>query len=281
MSLIKRVVIVVVSLVCSIGQLVVAQNSQGYISNGSPVDDRIALLIEIGKIRAGLDAFHTSASRFTASPSPYKPGLSEVEIAEWQLILASSVNQEIIDAYVAIEPLIKVEQGAEVLPRLIRLASLESRVIATDNKRDNRDAKRIEYETARGTEDRLNIISDDIFPTRKEYFLVASALLRLGGEHMSKAINDEGVVVDLYQLLMAAAYNYIADKSHPRWVSYCKEQSEPLAKLDEGLDNIDVKIGGREKGMQLEATANDFYKLAATAEKIGERLPDNDKAICN
>ena len=285
MAPLKRIVIVAVSLYCAgcsdnqdssaspNSQANAVAQAQGYVATASPANDRVALLIEIGKIRANLDAYHTSASLYTSDTT-------EAQQNEWRRMLTKSVNQSTVDAYQAIEPLITASQGAEIMPRLTRLISPESVTRASDNNRDNRDAKRIEYEMARGTQDRLKAVSDDIYPTRKEYFLVASALLRMGGDHAAKAIDDNGVVIDLYQLLMAAAYNWIADNSHPRWVSYCAGQREPLQKLDEGLQNISAKAAANKKGMQLQVTARDFYQLASTAQSIAAGLPDNDKQIC-
>ena len=249
--------------------------SKGFVVQESAQSNRISLLVEIAKIRTRAEVYNSSFGYFDRRAS-------EEEAAQWPTFLTSTINEETVADFIAIKdffPKTKEEKKIDMLNMLHKLSD-DAIAAASNNGFTANEIEHGQFSSAVRLEKDLEKITKLIFPTRKEYFYMASALLRIGGDYAAKGISKQGVILDLQSAHMATFSSSIVDDSRVHWISFCSQQSSLIKDFKKQVDALSDKTFAWKIGETVEATATDYYNLAQQALITAESLPNEDAAIC-
>jgi hypothetical protein len=255
--------------------------ADGYVGPGVHTNDRIELFIRLGRVLAAVYAYNGRADQFRRERNQ-----NAEQIAAAHARVAALLNKDILASYADIHPLIaqkmsKTRQPSSLQSMLVRLTQDQQISDIINGDRTQRDRQQIAKRNALDTLSRIPSVVIEFFPSRHEYLLASSALIREAGDKVAIAVSADGVVLDTDLLQEASALMDRSLKLNPRNVSYCDAQRLPMRAHKDALNTLLDKMVPIELGITLSVTAGDVYSLAKQAQLAGERFPVTDSSKCD
>lgn len=254
--------------------------ADGYISTGEPMTDRIELFVRIGRLLA---ASHVYRSRSEEFLSVRDPSLEQINTAKARV--AAALDDELLTSIAAIEPVIqtKMNQSKQQFAMhglLLELSDDQQISDVINGDLAQRDKQLAARQKVLALYDRIHSAVLAFFPSRHEYLLASSALIRQAGDKAAVAISANGVILDVDLLKEASELIYRSMKLDPRNVSFCDSQRLPMRTHKDSINQLLDQMVPLQLGGKLKVTASDVYHLAKQAQTAGERFPIKDSSEC-
>jgi hypothetical protein len=255
-------------------------SADGYISIGDPATDRIELLVRIGRLLAAAHVYRSRAEEFL---SVRDPSLEQINTAKARV--ADTLNDELLNSIAAIAPVIEEKMNQSNQPFALHGLLLELReeqqiadILNAD--RGQRDKQLAARQKVLALYDRVHSAVLAFFPSRHEYLLASSALIREAGDKAAVAVSENGVILNVDLLKEASELIDRSTKLDPRNVSFCDSQRLPMRLHKDSINQLLDKMVPLQLGEKLNVTASDVYGLAKQAQTAGERFPIKDSSEC-
>jgi hypothetical protein len=254
--------------------------ADGYISTGEPTTDRIELFVRIGTLLAAAHVYRSRSEEFL---SVRDPSLEQINTAKARV--AAALDDELLASIAAIKPVIqaKMNQSKQqfALHGLL-LALSEDQQISdiTNGDRAQRDKQLAARQKVLALYDRVHSAVLAFFPSRHEFLLASSALIRQAGHKTAEAVSENGVILNVDLLKEASELIHRSMKLDPKNVSFCDSQRLPMRIHKDSINQLLDKMVPLQLGEKLNVTASDVYRLAKQAQTAGERLPVKDSSEC-
>ncbi|MBL4672166.1 MAG: hypothetical protein JKX81_07880 [Arenicella sp.] len=254
--------------------------ADGYISTGEPTTDRIELFVRIGKLLAAAHVYRSRAEEFL---SVRDPSLEQISTAKFRV--AGALDDELLISIAAIEPVIQAKmieskQQFALHGLLLELSDNQQISDIINGDRAQRDKQLAARQKVFVLYDRIHSAVLAFFPSRHEYLLASSALIRQAGDKAAVAVSANGVILNVELLKEASELIDRSIKLDPRNVSFCDSQRLPMRTHKDSIDELLNKMVPLKLGEKLKATASDIYRLAKQAQIAGERFPIKDSSEC-
>lgn len=255
-------------------------SADGYISSGEPATDRIELFVRIGRLLAAAHVYRSRAEEFL---SVRDPSLEQINAAKARV--SDALNDELLNSIAAIEPVIqaKMNQSNQQFALHSLLLELRDELQIADivnGDRAQRDTQLVARQKVMALYDRIHSAVLAFFPSRHEYLLASSTLIREAGDKMAVAVSANGVILNLDLLKEASELIDRSTKLDPRNVSFCDSQRLPMRLHKDSINQLLDKMVPLQLGEKLNVTASDVYRLAKQAQIAGERFPIKDSSEC-
>ncbi|MFT6097882.1 MAG: hypothetical protein ACJAYF_000416 [Arenicella sp.] len=254
--------------------------ADGYISIGDPATDRIELLVRIGRLLAASHVYRSRAEEFL---SVRDPSLEQINTAKARV--ADTLNDELLNSIAAIAPVIEEKMNQSNQPFALHGLLLELReeqqiadILNAD--RGQRDKQLAARQKVLALYDRVHSAVLAFFPSRHEYLLASSALIREAGDKAAVAVSENGVILNVDLLKEASELIDRSTKLDPRNVSFCDSQRLPMRLHKDSINQLLDKMVPLQLGEKLNVTASDVYGLAKQAQTAGVRFPIKDSSEC-
>ncbi len=255
-------------------------SASGYISEGDPASDRIELFVRLGRLLAAASVYQQRANEIQSEHNP-----AQEQIRSARARTAEVFSKGLINSYAEIDSLIerKADKSKQALSLQGYLDSFISERTLGELVNVDRAQRVKRNEAMQKTRDfmsRIHAVVLAFFPSRHEYLLASSALIREAGDKMAKGVSADGVVLDSDSVQEAFALIDRSVKLDPKNVSFCESQRTPIRDHKKTIDDLLNKMAQFERGIQLGVTASDIYNLAREAQIAGERFPEIDSSDC-
>jgi hypothetical protein len=255
-------------------------SADGYISTGDPTTDRIELFMRIGRLLAAAHVYRSRSEEFL---SVRDPSLEQINSAKARV--AAALDDELLASIAAIEPLIqaKMNQSKQQFALhglLLELSDDQQISDITNGDRAQRDTQFAARQKVMALYDRIHSAVLAFFPSRHEFLLASSALIRQAGDKMALAVSANGVILNVDLLKEASELIDRSQKLDPKNVSFCDSQRLPMRIHKDSINQLLDQMVPLKLGEKLKVTASDVYRLAKQSQAAGERLPVKDSSEC-
>ncbi len=255
-------------------------SADGYISIGEPATDRIELFVRIGRLLAAAHVYRSRAEEFL---SVRDPSLEQINTAKARVLAA--LDDELRNSIAAIEPVIeeKMNQSNQqfaLYGLLLELREEQQIADILNGDRGQRDKQLAARQKVLALYDRIHSAALAFFPSRHEYLLASSALIREAGDKTALAVSAGGVILNVDLLKEASELIDRSTKLDPRSVSFCDSQRLPMRLHKDSINQLLDQMVPLQLGEKLKVTASDVYRLAKQAQTAGERFPVKDSSEC-
>jgi len=253
----------------------------GYVHESKSDDDRIQLFIRFGQLLGGASLYNMRASELQRV---YKPNAEAISAGHASL--ASIFNEELLDSYQKVDPLVQANAKQHNSPLdiqsvLTALAEPQQIIDVSNGDRSLRDQQYAANQKVHLLTSRVRDAVLSFFPSRHEYLLASSALIREAGDKVAVAVSAEGVILN--SNLLWDAYTTIDQtiKLDPKNISYCDAQRLPIKAHKKAIDELLNQMVPNKLGNTLGITASDVYELAEQAHVAGKGFPADDNEGCS
>ncbi|WP_189399826.1 hypothetical protein [Arenicella chitinivorans] len=253
----------------------------GYISDGDPKSDRTELFVRFGQILAATTVYRRRAEGFRPRTTP-APEQMQKQIAH----VAAAIDDQVRASSAAIAPVIEakmheVKQTFMIHDLLLGLTQEQQLQDLLNQDRSKRDVQQKARQNIFDLQSRLYSAIVAFFPSRHEFMLASSALIREAGDKMATAVSSEGVIVDIDLLEQAYSLIDLSVKLDPKNVTFCESQRAPIRNHKSAIDELLSAMVPLVQGQKIKVTASEAYELAARAQAIGEGFPKKDSNQCS
>lgn len=255
--------------------------ARGYEHSSLTDSDRIELFIQFGRLLGAASVYNRQAGGMLSLKS------SDVEtVKAGQLYLASIFDESLLASYAKVDPMVqaKAEQTntpLDIQSTLIGLNEKQQIVDISNGDRSRRDQQYAANQKVHLVSSRIRDAVLAFFPSRQEYLLASSALMRKAGDKVAVAVSANGTVLNSDLLWEAYALIDRSIKLDPGDVSYCNAQREAIRVHKKAIDDLLNKMVPNQLGQGLELTASDVYQLAEQAYVSAKRLPAKGSKECS
>lgn len=255
--------------------------AEGYVSTGLPSTDRIELFVRIGNL---LSAAHEYRNRAEAALSERNPNEEQINAAHEYV--AAAFSDELVRSTLAIEPVIqaKMQEVSQefglhgLLLELVNEQQISDLINGDRAQRDKQSAARQKIMALYG---RVHAAVLAFFPSRREYLLASSALIRHAGDKIAVGVSENGVILDVDLVRQASTLIYRSMKLNPKNVSFCESQRLAVSTHKDSINRLLDQMVPLKLGEKISITASDVYGLAKQAQTAGQGLPVTDSQKCN
>jgi hypothetical protein len=200
--------------------------------------------------------------------------------------LASIFNQKLIDQYAQLDPLVqanaqKTNTPLDIQSVLTALTDPQQIIDISNNDRSKSEQQYAANQKVHILTSRTRDAVMSFFPSRHEYLLASSALIRGAGDKVAIALSADGVILNSNLLWDAYAMIDQTVKLDPKNISYCDAQRLPIKAHKKAIDKLLNQMVPNQLGNKLGVTASDVYELAEQAHTAGKRFPVNDSDGCS
>lgn len=253
----------------------------GYVHSSESTDDRIELFIRLGRLLGAASTYNHRAGEMRSLNA--SDGES---IAAGHAYLATLFNQALLNSYSAVEPMVQAynknnNTSLDIQSTLLGLNDPQQIVDVSSGDRSKRDQQYAANQKVQLVSSRIRDAVIAFFPSRHEYLLASSALIREAGDKVAFAVSADGVVLSTNLLWEAYALIDRSIKLDPGNISYCDAQRIPISAHKKAIDDLLNKMVPNQLGQKLTVTATDVYQLAEQAHAAGERFPITDSEGCS
>ena len=255
-------------------------SAAGYVHTRQAENDRIELFIVLGKLLGAGYVYHHRAGELRSLRYP-----DVATLATGHADIAELFSPQLLDLYKRVDPIVQNSATENNQP-----VDIESTLIAlTDHQQisdimnGDQAVRDIQYAANQKLHLMTSRVGDAVlllFPSRHEYLLASSALIREAGDKMAIGVAANGVVVNTKLVEEAWALMYQSSKLNPNNVTFCDSQRLALKTLKEGIADLTNKMTPNRLGQKLTVTATDAYTLANQTQQAGESLPIEDSNKC-
>ncbi|RBP48741.1 hypothetical protein [Arenicella xantha] len=254
--------------------------ASGYVSNGDPSNDRVELFVRFGEILGATTVYRRRAEGFRPSTAP-----TSEQMSAQAAYVGSAIDEPLLSASAAIAPVIQtkmqeVNQVFAIHDLLLELKQEQQLQNLLNQDRSQRDVQQQARQKVFDLQSRLYMAITAFFPSRHEFMLASSALIREAGDKMAIAVSGDGVIIDVDLLQEAYALIDLSVKLDPKNVAFCDSQRLPMRDHKRAIDDLLNAIVPLQLGEKINVTATDAYALAAKAQVIGEGFPQKDTNQC-
>jgi hypothetical protein len=253
----------------------------GYVHNSEAEGDRIQLFMRFGQLLGGASLYNMRASEMRRM---YKPDAESISTGH--ATIASIFDEELLSLYAKVDPLVQANAKQHNTPLdiqgvLIALADPQQIIDVSNGDRSKRDQQYAANQNVHILTSRVRDAVISFFPSRHEYLLASSALIRKAGDKVAVAVSAEGVILD--SNLLWDAYTAIDQtiKLNPKNVSYCDAQRLPIKAHKKAIDDLLNQMVPNKLGNKIKVTATDVYELAKQAHAAGKLFPLDDGDGCS
>ena len=256
-------------------------SAAGYIHVGESDDNRIQLFIRFGQLLGGASLYNMRAGELRSMRTP-----DAESISAGHATLASIFNAKLLDQYAKVDPLVHAQAKLTKTPLDIQsvlpsLNETQQIIDVSNGDRSKRDQQYAANQKVHLLSSRVRDAVMSFFPSRHEYLLASSAIIREAGDKVAMAVSAEGVILN--SNLLWDAYTMIDQtiKLDPKNVSYCDAQRLPIKAHKKAIDDLLNQMVPNQLGNKLAVTATDVYELAEQAQIAGKRFPLDDSEGCS
>lgn len=255
-------------------------SAAGYVHRNESKDDRIELFIQFGRLLGAASAYIHHANEMRNLNA-----LDSDAITDGHTYLATLFNQSLLTSYGAVEPMVqaynkKHNTSLDVKSTLAGLNDSQQIIDVSSGDRSRRDQQYAANQKAQLVSSRIRDAVIAFFPSRHEYLLASSALLRDAGNKVAVAVSADGTILNPNLLWEAYAMIDKTVKLDPKNVTYCDAQRLPIRAHKKAIDDLLNQMVPNQLGHKLAVTATDVYELAEQAHVAGKRFPMKDGKGC-
>lgn len=257
-------------------------SAAGYVHTRRTDNDRIELFIVLGKLLATAYVYNNRAGELRSTRNPHADTVASVHAD-----ISGLFSPSLLALYKSVDPIVQAHAVKNNLPididmPLVALTNPQqiSDIMNGGNDSASRD---IQY----AANQKLHLLSSRIgdavlmmFPSRHEYLLASSALIREAGDKVATAVDANGIVKNTKLVEEARALIYQLRKLNPKNITYCDSQRLPLRALKDGASNLLDNMLPNRLGQKFTVTATDVYSLASQTQKAGKGFPAIDSNKC-
>lgn len=252
----------------------------GYVHSAQDADDRIQLFIAFGKLMGAATAYHERAGEMRRMNS-----ISAEQKAAGHTYLATLFDSELLDSYQAVDPMLQTynksnNKSLDIQSTLIGLNEAQQIADISNGDRNRREEQYAAQQKVLLVSSRVRDAVLAFFPSRHEYLLASSALIREAGDKVALAVSASGVILHPELLGEASALIDRSVKLNPGNVLYCDAQRVPMTDHKKAINTLLDSMVPNRLGQKLTITASDVYKLAAQAHQSGKGFPLRDGSNC-
>lgn len=255
-------------------------DARGYIASADPTTDRIALFVRIGTLLAAAHVYRIRAQDALSIRNP-----SDEQTIAAHSKVAAALDDALLASISDIEPLIQQKmreskQQFALQDLVLELSGDQQISDIVNGDRAQRDKQIAARQKVFALFDRIHSAVLAFFPSRHEYLLASSALIRQAGDKAALAISANGVIVNVDLLKEATELIDRSMKLNPKNVTFCESQRLAMRAHKDAINELLNKMVPLKIGAKLSVTASDVYRLADQAQTAGERLPIKDSEEC-
>ena len=252
----------------------------GYIHASESDNDRIQLFIRFGQLLGGASLYNMRARELTSLRDP-----DDELVRAGHAAIASIFNDQVLAQYAQVDPLvqaqaIKADTPLEIQSVLSSLTDPQQIIDISDGDRDRRDQQHAAKQKVILLSSRIRDAVLSFFPSRHEYMLASSAIIRQAGDKAAIAVSADGVILN--SSLLWEAYSMIDQtiRLDPKNISYCDAQRLPIKAHKKAINDLLNQMVPNEPGNKLQVTATDVYTIAEQAHIAGKAFPLSDSEGC-
>lgn len=255
-------------------------SAAGYTHASEADNDRIQLFIGFGQLLGGASLYKMRARELVSLRNA-----DDESIRAGHAAIAAIFNDALLAQYAKVDPLVQAQAISAGTPLdiqsvLSELTDPQQIIDISDGDRSRRDQQLAAKQKVQLLSSRIRDAVLSFFPSRHEYLLASSAVIRKAGDKVAMAVSADGVILN--SSLLWDAYSMIDQtvKLDPKNISYCDAQRLPIKAHKKAIDDLLNQMVPNELGNKLQVTATDVYKLAEQALAAGERFPLKDSGGC-
>lgn len=260
-------------------------SAQGYIHTATGENDRIELFIRFGRL-LGATSLYAQRVRDYHSLRNTDAELLNTLLSDGRENVTAIFNPQLLASYAEFDPMVQAKAKELDIPLDIQsaittLADQQHINDLLDRDRANRESQSAANRKTALVASRVRDAVLAFFPSRHEYLLASSALIREAGDKIATAVAADGVIVNTD--LFGEAYSLIdwSYKLNPKNVTYCNAQRLSMRTHKKAVDNLMDKMVPNQLGQKLTITATDVYQLALNAHEAGKRFAVTDSVECS
>ncbi|KAG1650290.1 hypothetical protein GQR58_028193 [Nymphon striatum] len=221
-----------------------------------PIRNRVDALIALGQIDAAVRSYRNT-SLFLSNNA------NAEEIKKWRKHAAASINNETIEIYNSLDIIFKqnnIKPFKYILEELAKPETID------------------DYTGVVVSASVLNAVSV-LAPSRKEYLLAGSRMLRESGKSLKLGLSAKGEITDSSKHQFGISQIDSALSLIPKFaIHMCEEQREISQTYRKNTNKIVENLMSFDN-QPTKANVDDVYALAAQIEEIAKNLPDRDQDI--
>lgn len=252
----------------------------GYVHAATSPADRIELFIRFGRLLSAATNYRRSADEVRRLREP-----DAATIRTEQERMAAIINQDLLLMYAAIDPVVQAK--AKTTKTTLDIQSALVALTDPQQIRDVINGDRKDRDTQYAANQKVHLLSSRVgeavlafFPSRHEFLLASSTLIREAGDIMAVAVSADGVIVNTDLLWQAYTLMNQSMKLDPKNVTYCDAQRLPMRAHKDAVGALLDQMVPIQLGQRLKVTATDAYLLADQAQKTGMQFPETDSGKC-
>jgi hypothetical protein len=248
--------------------------ARGYVVSDEE-NNRITITVRLGQILSAVGLYNNTGAQVG------RITIDDVsELAAIRLLLTSMVNAEQLNLYKSIQSNFSDKDNERIIELLSQLAKPEIIANFTSPGYENRDLRASVSTSIRQLNTRIEAVLDKFYPSRHEYLLGSSALLREAGGMVAGSVAADGRVRDVGLLLKASSLIRSSKSLNPSRVNYCDAQRIPLDQHREAIYELADSLYARDIGDVIAVTATQVYALAERAQVAAGKFPIRDTEKC-
>lgn len=253
----------------------------GFVASDKPIRNRVDALIALGQIDAAVRSYRNT-SLFLSNNA------NAEEIKKWRKHAAASINNETIEIYNSLDIIFKqnnIKPFKDIIEELAKPETIDDYTRASKISNEGHDGKRqlknqITQSTRVVSASVLNAVSV-LAPSRKEYLLAGSRMLRESGKSLKLGLSVKGEITDSSKHQFGVSQIDSALNLIPKFaIHMCEEQREISQTYRKNTNQLVENLMSFDN-QPTKANVDDVYALATQIEAIAKNLPDRDRDICN
>ncbi len=252
----------------------------GYVHENGPSADRIELFIHFGQLLGAVSLYNMRASEMRRVREP-----SAESISNGHSSIASIFNNSLLKHNQRLDAMIqdharKTNTLLDIHGALAGLNDTQQIIDISSGDRNKRDQQYAANQKLLLVSSRVRDAVLAFFPSRREYLLASSALIRRAADKVAIAVSAQGVIMDSNMLWDAYTIIDQTVKLDPKHLSFCDEQRLPIKAHKESIDVLLYKMVPNAIGETITITATEVYALANQAQEYGERFKVDGQEFC-
>lgn len=252
----------------------------GYVHENGSSADRIELFIHFGQLLGAVSLYNMRAGEMRRVREP-----SADSISNGHSSIASIFNDSLLEHNQRLDSMVqrharKTNTVLDIQDTLAGLNDNQQIIDISNGDRDRRDQQYAANQKVLLVSSRVLDAVISFYPSRREYLLASSALIRQAADKVAIAVSAKGIITN--SSLLWDAYTMIDQtvKLDPKHVSYCDAQRQPIKAHKKAIDDLLKKMVPNTIGETITITATEVYALADQAQKYAERFTIDGREFC-
>ncbi len=254
--------------------------ASGYVHNNDSSADRIELFIHFGQLLGAVSLYNMRAGEMRRVRDPSSESISNGHSA-----IASIFNNTLLEHNQRLDSMVqdhskKTNTALDIRGALAGLNDTQQIIDISNGDRNRRDQQYTANQKVLLVSSRVRDAVLSFYPSRREYLLASSALIRQAADKVAIAVSGKGLITN--SNLLWDAYTIIDQtiKLDPKHISYCEAQRRPIKTHKKAIDDLLSNMVPNKVGETITVTATEVYALADQAQKYAESFNIDGREFC-